>query len=133
MGKVDIHQQYHQIYDKLQGLEGDVKLFNNSDHNDAVEVKNLTRKVAKKLLCHVKLSFWQKILKGIRGSWLHVCVNCKFYRPGMHNSCSVPNTEMVSDRENCNFCDEFKIMESQNQPSETPLSAADRFNSLFKD
>ena len=67
------------------------------------------------------------------GSWLHVCVNCKFYRPGMHNSCSVPNTEMVSDRENCNFCDEFKIMESQNQPSETPLSAADRFNSLFKD
>jgi len=49
----------------------------------------------------------------------------------MHNSCSMPNTEMVSDRENSNLCDEFQIKESEQNTPKTDAKA--NFNNLFKD
>ena len=41
-------------------------------------------------------------------AWLHVCVNCKYYSPGKPNSCLVPGTEAVADREKANLCEEFQ-------------------------
>jgi hypothetical protein len=64
------------------------------------------------------------------GVWLHVCVNCKFHNPSMHNQCSLPNTEMVSDRTNRNFCDEFQI-KKETEPK--ALGSKGMFENLFKD
>ena len=41
------------------------------------------------------------------GSWQHCCCNCKHYRRGLSNDCTIPETEWVADREASNFCEEF--------------------------
>jgi hypothetical protein len=42
-------------------------------------------------------------------AWLHCCVNCEHYQPGLPNECKIPGTEQIADREACNFCDEFTL------------------------
>ena len=63
------------------------------------------------------------------GSWLHVCVNCKFYKIGMSNDCMIPETELITDREAANYCDEFQVKEEiTTQQSVSPSQvAADLF------
>lgn len=41
--------------------------------------------------------------------YLHSCVNCIFYKKGLPNDCEVPETEFIRDRENFNYCEEFKL------------------------
>jgi len=41
------------------------------------------------------------------GSYLHLCKNCKYYSPGRSNDCSIPDLELVADKENFNYCEEF--------------------------
>ena len=53
------------------------------------------------------------------GAYLHCCRNCDFYEPGAHNDCREPNTEVIADKENGNFCDYFR-------PSGRPAAAAGR-------
>ena len=36
---------------------------------------------------------------------LHVCKNCRFHDPTVHNQCRETQAEWVSDRERANFCD----------------------------
>jgi len=38
---------------------------------------------------------------------LHVCLNCRFYDPGVYNTCREPQAERVLEKERANFCDYF--------------------------
>ncbi len=42
-------------------------------------------------------------------SWLHCCANCANYCLGLPNSCKIPGTEPVADREAANFCEDFHL------------------------
>ncbi len=37
----------------------------------------------------------------------HVCRNCRFYHPGLHNDCEEPVADSVADKVRANFCDYF--------------------------
>jgi hypothetical protein len=43
------------------------------------------------------------------GSWLHTCRGCRYYQPGLANSCMIPDTDPIADREMVNHCDEFAV------------------------
>lgn len=61
-------------------------------------------------------------------SWLHCCRNCKHYKPGLPNNCKIPGTEQIADREGCNFCDDYTLLE---KPTESPNNSNTAFNQLF--
>ena len=41
-------------------------------------------------------------------SYLHCCLNCKFYDSNVHHQCREPQAEWVQDKTNANFCDYFE-------------------------
>ena len=41
-------------------------------------------------------------------AYLHCCVACVHYQPGLPNDCRIPDTEPIADREKYNYCEEFK-------------------------
>jgi hypothetical protein len=41
--------------------------------------------------------------------FLHVCVQCRFYEPTLHNQCLEPEAEHVRDRQKPNFCEFFQL------------------------
>jgi len=45
------------------------------------------------------------------GTYLHVCVNCRFYSPGRYNECLEPSAERILDKETINLCEYFKAKE----------------------
>ena len=66
---------------------------------------------------------------------LHCCKNCKYYKPGMANECSVPGTEWVSDREKNNLCEEFSLFTKGCEMKGCEMKADDakkRFEDLFR-
>lgn len=69
------------------------------------------------------------------GKYLHVCKNCRFYDVLSSNQCKESNAELVSDKENSNFCDYFKISDfqsfSKDEDFEKKAEAKDAFNALF--
>lgn len=65
-------------------------------------------------------------------AWLHCCVNCKNYQPGLPNDCKVPGTDPIRDREAANFCDEFVLM-GQKLSSGKGADLSSIAKSLFKD
>ena len=42
------------------------------------------------------------------GAYLHCCVACVNYQPGLPNDCRIPETDPIADRESFNFCEWFK-------------------------
>ena len=79
-------------------------------------------------------------------AWLHCCVNCRHYQPGLPNDCQIPGTEQIADREACNFCDEFSLAEKTDSPQASSLDDVSKklfgegtdetpksFNDLFND
>lgn len=81
-------------------------------------------------------------------TWLHCCKNCINYFPGLPNSCKIPDTEPIVDREAANFCEYFNPKEPQSnpktnaediakklfgeyQPSPKQIDPKKRFESLF--
>lgn len=46
-------------------------------------------------------------------AFLHCCVNCQHYRPGLPNNCRIPGTEHIADRQACNFCEEFSLLKTE--------------------
>jgi hypothetical protein len=78
-------------------------------------------------------------------AWLHCCVNCQNYAPGLPNDCAVPGTETIADREGCNFCEEFALKTESHIPRADPGEVSKRlfgediqppkttFNDLFHD
>ena len=74
------------------------------------------------------------------GAWLHSCVNCRFYSPGMHNDCRESRSDPVRDRESSNFCEFFEFRDSgakgsaasgTSAQSEEHRKARDAFDKLF--
>ena len=65
-------------------------------------------------------------------AWLHCCVNCRFYKVGLPNHCQIPGTEMISDREGGNYCEEFSAKEEAGPPK-TSTSLEDAARKLFGD
>ncbi|MGM0439729.1 MAG: hypothetical protein ACQEP8_01275 [Chlamydiota bacterium] len=83
-------------------------------------------------------------------AWQHVCVNCKYYRPGAPNDCRAPDTEPIRDREEVNFCEEFKVTDEkttfytnpdevskrlfgEEENSKHHKTAKDKFHGLFNE
>ncbi len=69
------------------------------------------------------------------GAYLRSCVNCRFYRPGMHNDCIEPQAELVTDKRGANFCDYFNMRETRGTEKGTGENkrkkARDDFDKLF--
>lgn len=63
-------------------------------------------------------------------AWLHCCKNCKNYKPGLPNDCAIPGTELIADREACNFCDSFDLLGTAPKAAADPNTAAKK---LFGD
>ena len=51
-------------------------------------------------------------------AYLHCCKNCRFYDTSAHNSCRVPNTDWVNDKDKANFCDEFEFHDGPQRATE---------------
>jgi hypothetical protein len=68
-------------------------------------------------------------------SYLHACLNCRFYEPKLHNQCAIPNTEWVGDKAGANFCDEFEFRDAQAAMKDrgAATSARQTLDSLFGD
>lgn len=66
----------------------------------------------------------------------HVCRNCRFYQPGLHNDCREPVAEPVLAKDRANFCDYFaahpepRRLGADSPPAEDLLAAA---QALFDD
>ena len=53
---------------------------------------------------------------------LHVCLNCRFYDPGVSKQCREPAAELIRDKDKANFCDYFQFAERAGR-METAFSA----------
>lgn len=53
----------------------------------------------------------------------HVCRNCRFYRPGIHNDCQEPIAEAVTNKTRANFCDYFSPNPTPRKNVETDATA----------
>ena len=40
---------------------------------------------------------------------LHVCLQCRFHEPTLHNQCLEPEAEPVRERDKANFCEFFAL------------------------
>ena len=67
---------------------------------------------------------------------LKVCLNCRFFDPGMNNQCREPQAEWVTDKAKANFCEFFDyrqvadLRRAGGTQSRDDARAA--FDSLFK-
>ena len=43
------------------------------------------------------------------GSYVHCCMNCRFYEEHAHNHCNEPQAEYVSDTHGMNHCEYFQF------------------------
>jgi hypothetical protein len=73
--------------------------------------------------------FTREAVCGQCGRHTHVCRNCRFYRPGIHNDCQEPIADAVTDKTRANFCDYFSPnpkppQDKTDAPSEDTLRAA---------
>lgn len=62
------------------------------------------------------------------GRQTHVCRNCRFYQPGLHNDCREPVADAVKDKDRANFCDYFSPNPEPPAPKDDPddlLAAAE--------
>jgi hypothetical protein len=64
-------------------------------------------------------------------AYLHSCRGCRFFELGKPNSCRVPGTDPIRDREAKNFCDEFKPIEGIKTKKDGSLKDIEK--NLFKD
>ena len=64
---------------------------------------------------------------------LHVCRNCKFFKPGAYRDCTETVPEAVRDKERLNFCEYFKPTASRQDggPATKANAAKASFEDLF--
>jgi len=62
---------------------------------------------------------------------LHCCRNCDFYEPGSYNDCRETQAERVLDKTSANFCDFFRLRQTNNKNNEKQ-DAKDKLAALFK-
>ncbi len=66
-------------------------------------------------------------------SYLHCCLNCRFYEQGKSNKCAEPQAEWVADKAQANFCDYFETADDSVSVQDSARDEAlKKFNSLFK-
>ena len=70
---------------------------------------------------------------------LKVCLNCRFFDPGMNNQCREPQAEWVPDKSKANFCEFFEFRETSaigragfGGSQSDQARARSAFDSLFK-
>ena len=65
---------------------------------------------------------------------LHVCLNCNFYDPDVHNQCREPQVDLVQDKERANLCEYFLPLEQEpSKKVQDPRSSAKaELEKLFK-
>jgi len=67
------------------------------------------------------------------GSYLHCCLNCRFYDQKAHHECREPQAEWVKDKEMGNFCDYFEAGQGgQRSSSSAADEARNKLDQLFK-
>jgi len=61
-------------------------------------------------------------------------MNCSFHDEGHHNQCRESQSEYISDREGANFCDWFKLADSESKNSQTGSGddVRKKFDELFR-
>ena len=64
---------------------------------------------------------------------LKVCLNCRFFDPGMNNQCREPQAERQVDKQVGNFCDyfSFRLGGRSGKPAATD-DARTRLDALFR-
>jgi hypothetical protein len=65
-------------------------------------------------------------------AYLHCCRNCEFYEVGAHNDCREPNSEMVADKEEGNFCDYFRFGSAPRAAQSGRSDARAKLEGLFR-
>jgi len=70
------------------------------------------------------------------GLALHVCRNCRFFKPGAHWDCAETVSELVPDKEKANFCEWFSLSPEAGKglakSSSDSARAKSSFDDLFK-
>ncbi|HSV55556.1 MAG TPA: hypothetical protein VLH39_00420 [Magnetospirillaceae bacterium] len=70
------------------------------------------------------------------GRPLHVCRNCRFFKPGAHWDCAETVGELVADKEKINFCDWFSMSRDDgrrvSKVADDAPKARSSFDDLFK-
>ncbi len=71
-------------------------------------------------------------------SFLHCCLNCKFYDKNAHHECKEPQAEFVKEKPGANYCGYFAIKKQNVRTREAPKKyiskeeAEKKWNELFK-
>jgi len=64
---------------------------------------------------------------------LHVCKNCEFYDPSLHNQCREAFAEFIRDREVANFCPQFTFRDgAPPEKSDEAVQSKAKLEELFK-
>jgi len=64
-------------------------------------------------------------------SYLHCCLNCRFYDPSAHHECREPQAEWVRDKEMGNFCDYFEPADGDRAIASKADEARKKLDGLF--
>jgi len=62
-----------------------------------------------------------------------ICLNCHFYSETSHWECRESISEAVREKDRSNYCDYFKLSESEQKESGSNENTTDAFNKLFGD
>ena len=67
-------------------------------------------------------------------AYMHVCRNCRFHDPDVHNECRIPEADFIRDREAANFCNVFEIRQlDEAPPADDSVDAAKaKLEDMFK-
>lgn len=68
------------------------------------------------------------------GAYMHVCKNCRFYDPNVHNECLETQADFIRDREESNFCAHFEFKQRNEAPEADHSAdlAKAKLDDLFK-
>ncbi len=66
-------------------------------------------------------------------SYLHVCLNCKFYDPQASKQCREPEADKIADKDKSNYCEYFEPGKNKSVgKQERAEDAKKKLDDLFK-
>lgn len=66
------------------------------------------------------------------GSFLHCCLNCRFYSESAYHQCKEPLAEFVNDKKSANYCDYFEPDDKgRSSQKERSAEARKKLEALF--
>lgn len=66
------------------------------------------------------------------GRDLHICLNCEFYDPHAYRQCHESIRELIQDKEKANYCDFFRVSQTETARTEGKDEAFSKLENLFK-